>query len=118
MIKTSSIIRLAIVLAVITALAAAHPVRAGQEKTFKVKVSAEQANLRERPDISSAVVQQIPEGTILDAEKKEGEWYLVRYTLEDGAVIAGYIHESLAGASPEMRQCPLDWIEGALAHLR
>jgi hypothetical protein len=64
-------------------------------KTFKVKVTAEQANLREKPDIGSAVVQQIPEGTILEADRKEGEWYLVRYTLEDGGVIAGYIHESL-----------------------
>src|SRR5512135_407097 len=61
----------------------------------KLKVTAEQANLREKPDISSAVVQQIPEGTVLEADKKDGEWYLVRYTLEDGGVIAGYIHESL-----------------------
>jgi hypothetical protein len=66
---------------------------AGQ--TIKLKVVAEQANLRERPDIGSAIVQQIPEGTVLEADKKEGEWYLVRYTLEDGGVIAGYIHESL-----------------------
>lgn len=64
-------------------------------KTFKIKVTAEQANLREKPDIGSAVVQQIPEGTVLEADKKEGEWYLVRFTLEDGGVIAGYIHESL-----------------------
>ncbi len=66
---------------------------AGQ--AVKLKVTAEQANLREKPDISSAVVQQIPEGTVLEADKKDGEWYLVRYTLEDGGVIAGYIHESL-----------------------
>jgi hypothetical protein len=64
-------------------------------RTFKIKVTAEQANLREKPDIGSAVVQQIPEGTVLEADRKEGEWYLVRYTLEDGGVIAGYIHESL-----------------------
>jgi hypothetical protein len=64
-------------------------------QTIRVKVTAEQANLRERPDIGSAIVQQIPEGTVLEADKKEGEWYLVRYTLEDGGVIAGYIHESL-----------------------
>jgi hypothetical protein len=64
-------------------------------QTFKLKVTAEQANLREKPDIGSGVVQQIPEGTVLEADKKEGEWYLVRYTLEDGGVIAGYIHESL-----------------------
>ncbi len=61
----------------------------------KVKVVAEQANLRERPDIGSAILQMIPEGTVLDVDKKEKEWYLVRYTLEDGGVMAGYIHESL-----------------------
>ena len=111
MIKKSLIILIPVVFGVITCLAATSPARAGQEKTFKVKVAAEQANLRERPDISSAVVQQIPEGTILDAEKKEGEWYLVRYTLEDGAVIAGYIHESLVvvlepGKVPETQETP------------
>ena len=61
----------------------------------KIKVTAEQANIREKPDIGSAIVQQIPEGAILDADKKEGEWFFVRYTLEDGGVIGGYIHESL-----------------------
>ena len=70
----------------------------------KVKVIAEQANLREKPDIGSSIVQQIPEGTVLDADKKEGEWYFVRYALEDGGVIGGWIHESLVeaveGAAP------------------
>ena len=64
-------------------------------QTFKVKVTAEQANLREKPDIGSAIVQQVPEGTVLEADKKEGEWFFVRFTLEDGGVIGGYIHESL-----------------------
>lgn len=75
-------------------------------QTFKVKVMAEQANLREKPDIGSALVQQIPEGTVLEADRKEGEWFFVRFTLEDGGVIGGYIHESLVevvgqGAAPE-----------------
>ncbi len=61
----------------------------------RVKVIAEQANLREKPDIGSSVVQQIPEGTVVEADKKEGEWYFVRYTLEDGGVIGGWLHESL-----------------------
>ena len=72
-------------------------------RTFKLKVSAEQANLREKPDIGSAIVQQVPEGTVLEADKKEGEWYLVRYALEDGGVIAGYIHESLVVVLDESR---------------
>lgn len=66
-----------------------------QAPTIKLKVTAEQANLREKPDIGSSIVQAIPEGTLLDADKKEGEWYYVRYTLDDGGVIGGWIHESL-----------------------
>jgi hypothetical protein len=82
------------------------PVLAAQDapaRTIKLKVSAEQANLREKPDIGSAIVQQIPEGTVLEADKKEGEWYLVRYVLEDGGVIAGWIHESLVIVLDESR---------------
>ncbi len=74
-------------------------------RPMKVKVTAEQANLREKPDIGSSIVQQIPEGTVLEADRKEGEWFFVRYTLEDGGVIGGYIHESLVvveqAAAPE-----------------
>jgi hypothetical protein len=78
-------------------------------RPMKVKVTAEQANLREKPDIGSGIVQQIPEGTVLEADKKEGEWFFVRYTLEDGGVLGGYIHESLVevveqGAAPAPAQ--------------
>jgi len=69
--------------------------RAQEPARLVVKVTAEQAILREKPDIGSAMLQQVPGGTLLEADRKEGEWYLVRYTLEDGAVIAGWIHESL-----------------------
>lgn len=41
------------------------------------------------------MLRQLPQGAELDAERKEGEWYLVRYVLEDGGVRAGWIHESL-----------------------
>jgi len=67
---------------------------------MKIKVTAEQANLREKPDIGSGIVQQIPEGTVLEADRKEGEWFFVRYTLEDGGVIGGWIHESLVEVVP------------------
>ena len=72
-----------------------------QEKpapTFKIKVTAELANIRDTPDIGSPIVQQLPEGTVLRAEKKEGEWYMVRFTRDDGLVARGYIHESLVEA--------------------
>jgi len=86
-----------IVAMIIAALVAAGPSWA-QEKpspTFKIKITAEQANIRDTPDIGSPVVQQLPEGSVLEAEKKQGEWYLVRFTRDDGLVARGYIHESL-----------------------
>jgi hypothetical protein len=79
----------------ILALALVCPAQQTPARPMKVKVTAEQANLREKPDIGSGIVQQIPEGTVLEADRKEGEWFFVRYTLEDGGVIGGYVHESL-----------------------
>jgi len=38
---------------------------------------------------------QIVEGTELEAEEKEGEWYLVVVEKPDGSRIRGYVHESL-----------------------
>ncbi len=89
----------------ILTLALLHSAQATAGRPMKVKVTAEQANLREKPDIGSGIVQQIPEGTVLEADRKEGEWFFVRYTLEDGGVLGGYIHESLVevieqGAAP------------------
>lgn len=90
----------------VLALALLCPAQEAPVWLMKIKVTAEQANLREKPDIGSALVQQIPEGTVLEADRKEGEWFFVRFTLEDGGVIGGYIHESLVevvdqGAAPE-----------------
>lgn len=69
---------------------------AGREQPrLRLRVSAEQANIRESPDIGSAMLRQIPQGTELEAERREGEWFLVRYVLEDGGVRSGWIHESL-----------------------
>lgn len=89
----SIVVSLLVALTAGTALAAAA--QDAPARATKIKVTAEQANLREKPDIGSSIVQQIPAGTVLEADRKEGEWYFVRYTLEDGGVIGGWIHESL-----------------------
>jgi hypothetical protein len=62
---------------------------------FKLQVTSEQANIREKPDIASAILLQVPEGTLLEAERKEGEWYAVRVEQEGGGPLFGYVHESL-----------------------
>jgi len=68
---------------------------AAQNQKFRVRVVAEQANIRVKPDITSEMLFQVPEGTELEAEKKEGEWYLVLYDRSDGTKGRGYVHESL-----------------------
>ena len=62
---------------------------------IRLRVTAEQANVREKPDIMSAVLRQIPEGAILEAERKEGEWYALLVEKEGGGSSLGYVHESL-----------------------
>lgn len=88
---------------VVSLLPAAQNVPA---RAAKIKVTAEQANLREKPDIGSSIVQQIPQGTVLETDRKEGEWYFVRYALEDGGVIGGWIHESLVQVVEEAAARP------------
>ncbi|MDW7760084.1 MAG: SH3 domain-containing protein [Acidobacteriota bacterium] len=66
-----------------------------EDIAVKVRVTAEQANIRELPDIGSAMLIQLPEGTVLDAEAREKDWYRVRFTRRDGSVGTGWIHGSL-----------------------
>ncbi len=53
------------------------------------------ANIRQKPSISSLIVRQIPEGALLEAERKEGEWYLVNLEPDETGNKSGYVHESL-----------------------
>jgi heat shock protein HspQ len=79
---------------------------------IKLRVAAEQANVREKPDIISPILQQLPEGAILEAERKEGEWYAVLVEKDEGGPVLGYVHESLvvvveeAPAEPPQKEQP------------
>jgi hypothetical protein len=65
-------------------------------QTIKLKVSAEQADIRRRADIGSALVRQVPQGTILESEGKEGEPSSFRsYSFE---IIGGGVY--MAGGDP------------------
>ena len=66
-----------------------------QEAITKLKVVAEQANIRLEPDISSIIIRQVPQGTILNATERKEEWFAVQLTPKPGMVISGYVHESL-----------------------
>ncbi|MBC7348708.1 MAG: SH3 domain-containing protein [Candidatus Aminicenantes bacterium] len=79
-------------LALVSSLLSSLP---GQTQKIRLKVVSEQANIRLKPDIGSEMIWQVPEGTELEAEKKEGEWFQVVVTKPDGSRLLGYVHESL-----------------------
>jgi hypothetical protein len=67
----------------------------GEEFKIKLKVVAEQANIRLEPDIASIIVRQVSQGTFLESTGKEGQWYAVRLSPIEGISVSGYVHESL-----------------------
>lgn len=67
----------------------------GQAQKFRLKVVSEQANIRLKPDIGSEMIWQVPQGSELEADRKEGEWFEVIVTRPDGSRLRGYVHESL-----------------------
>ncbi|HRD01537.1 MAG TPA: SH3 domain-containing protein [Candidatus Saccharicenans sp.] len=69
-----------------------------QSQNLRVRVVSEQANVRVKPDISSEMLFQVPEGTEFQVEKKEGEWFLILFEKADGTKGKGYVHESLVEA--------------------
>lgn len=76
-----------------------------QELRTKLKVVSEIANIRQNPDIGSAIIQQLPQGAVLEATQKRGEWYVIQLKIDEEKVLSGYVHESLvtviSGPAPE-----------------
>jgi hypothetical protein len=76
-----------------------------QEPRTQLKVVSEIANIRQNPDIGSAIIQQLPQGTVLEATQKQGEWYVIQLKLDEGKILSGFVHESLVtvigGPAPE-----------------
>ncbi len=64
-------------------------------RLIKLKVTAEFANIRQKPSIGSPIVRQVPQGAYLDGVSKEGEWYLVKLEPDESGITSGYVHESL-----------------------
>lgn len=62
----------------------------------KVRVTASKANIRLRPTTQSTIVSAVPLGAVLEAIKKEGEWYFVKLPPDEkGIVVSGYIHQGI-----------------------
>jgi len=67
----------------------------GQETVIKLKVVSDQANIRLEPDISSIIIRQVIQGTILNATEKKDDWFAVQLMPKPGTIVSGYVHESL-----------------------
>lgn len=66
-----------------------------QQKSIQLRVVAEQANIRLKPDITSLIIYQAPKGTYLSMLEKEGDWYKITFVSDEGEEGSGYVHESL-----------------------
>lgn len=67
-----------------------------QTEGLKIRVKVRRANVREQPSIEGEIIAVVKRGRILQADGKEGEWYLVRLPLKlEGFALPGYIHESV-----------------------
>jgi hypothetical protein len=67
----------------------------GQEAQQRLKVKAEAAFIRLRPDSKSQAIGRVSSGTVLDLLSKEGEWYRINLPLRGGGLLlSGYIHQS------------------------
>lgn len=60
---------------------------------LNITVTEKDAAIHLKPDAGSRVIQISPVGTVLEAEKKEGEWYQVKIQSRLGVIITGYIHQ-------------------------
>jgi len=90
--------RLAVILGLSLLILLAATPTPGQAQT-KLRVSAEIANIRQKPDIGSAIILQLPRDTILTAVSRQGDWYLVSLVTEDRRTVSGYVHISLVSAA-------------------
>lgn len=88
--------RLALILGICLLALAALPASGAQTK---LRVTAEIANIRQKPDIGSAIVSQAPRDTILTGVSRDGDWYFVNLISEDGRTVSGYVHISLVSVA-------------------
>lgn len=66
----------------------------GFAEEVKLEVTASKAAIRIKPMSEAAVVTEVPQGTQLSAQKKQGAWYQISVRSEDGDyTLSGFIHE-------------------------
>lgn len=58
-----------------------------------VRVIVDNASIRLKPDLQSEIIRTPPLGSVFEVEKKEGDWYEIRFKTELGVFLPGFIHE-------------------------
>ena len=80
---------------------------AGQTSIFKLKVIVQAANIRSKPDITSAIIKTVPAGTLFESPGKEGRWYKVSLPPDaKGTAVIGYLYDSLVEIIEEIKAEP------------
>jgi hypothetical protein len=73
--------------------------------SFKVRIIVSKANIRLKPDIDSTIIANVPIGTVLESEGKEGNWYKVILPPdESGFVISGFVHQNIVEVREEIKE--------------
>lgn len=86
------------------ALLQATMAAAGQASMVKLKVIVKAANIRSKPDITSAILKTVPAGTLFESPGKEGRWYTVNLPPDaKGTTVTGYVYDSLVEVVEEIK---------------
>ncbi len=71
--------------------------------SLQVKVIIDNANVRTRPEVDSAILNIATKGTVFEVIEKAGPWYAVKMGEDStGHSVYGYIHESMVDANGEV----------------
>jgi len=71
----------------------------------KLRVTVTSAKIRLKPSLESTVISQAPQGAILNAEEKVGDWYKIKLPPDEhGIVLTGYIHQSIVEVLEEINE--------------
>jgi len=80
---------------------------AGQASIFKLKVIVQAANIRSKPDITSAILKTVPAGILFESPGKEGRWYKVSLPPDaKGTAVTGYVYDTLVEIVGEIKAEP------------
>jgi hypothetical protein len=65
------------------------------ENQAKVRVKVNRANIRSGPSVETETLATVSLGTVLEVQKKEGDWYKVSFSSPERGTISGYIRQDL-----------------------